>query len=204
MKEIALTKKQMEVLSFIRKCCRKSGQAPTYRDIANEFNIDVRAAYQRVQSLKKKGIIKAKERGGIELTTDYRPSQGIPILGSVPAGAPLDSEQWVDQYSAIFEDLNSGDVFALKARGDSMIDAGIFSEDLLLVKEDVCPPIGSVVIGAIDGEFTVKTLSKQNDQLYLCAENQNANYQPILLRGEHRILGRVLWSARKISERKAT
>lgn len=197
------TEKQRTVLEFIRDTVRRTGNAPTCRVIADHLGVDVRAAHQHLQKLREQGCLEPGTTGRrtkIRLADQYRPERGVPVLGAVPAGPPLEAEAQVERYLDLAAEVERGQLFSLRVRGDSMVDRGILDGDLLLVRAtDTEPREGKVFVAALDGQFTVKTVRRSGDRVMLVAENQAAGYPPIPLAGDDvRLLGRAIWSLREL------
>jgi repressor LexA len=203
-----LTARQETVVAFIQRHVRRHGKAPTYREIARHIGRDVRAAYQHVQALERKGVLERRDHG-IRLLGDYDPPRGIPVLGRVAAGAPILAVENIEEHVELFDDIErelqgggggpgeTGDLFMLRVRGDSMIDAGISDGDLVLVRaqrEDSDGEIAAVVIGE---EATVKRVRLGPNSLRL--EPANESYRPIIVGPEDdvRIAGKVIMSIRR-------
>jgi len=120
----------------------------------------------------------------------------IPILGRVPAGKPFLSEANWEGLLTIPNDMGSGKLFALRVKGDSMIDAGIMDGDRVIVKQQGTAENGEIVCAVIEGEATLKRFYKENGVVTLKAENEK--YAPITVaEGEFRIAGRVIGLLRK-------
>jgi repressor LexA len=194
-----LTPRQQRVTKFIQREFRRNGEAPTYREIARHIGRDVRTAYQHVEALERKGIL--ERRGGrIELLGDYRPPRGIPLVGHVAAGTPILATENVEDHLDI-EKLLKGqatdDLFLLRVKGDSMIDAGINDGDLVLVRSQPKVNNGEIAAVIIGDEATVKYVRISDDEVIL--EPANSKYKPITLGPEDdvRIAGKVVMALRQ-------
>jgi repressor LexA len=134
---------------------------------------------------------------------DYQPKDPnnveIPLIGRVAAGSPILSEQNVERYIPVPRALikTEGRYFALKVRGDSMINAGIHEDDLLVVNSTNRAKNKDIVVALIDDEVTVKRLILEGEQPYLKAENPS--YQDIYPQGEWSIQGKVVGLIREIN-----
>src|SRR2546425_1051826 len=121
---IGLTDKQRKVLSYIQKTFAKTGESPTYREIADYLGVTVRSAHQHVLALERKRVLKRNPgHRCIELLPTYIPPRGLPILGKIAAGTPILAEQNVEGYLEL-KDVVEGDaehLFLLKVSGDSML-----------------------------------------------------------------------------------
>ncbi len=197
------TDKQRAVLEFIREKVRGTGKAPTCREIAGHMGVGPRAAHQHLHALRKQGFLVPAvpgRRTKVRLSDEHRPERGVPVLGVVPAGPPLESEAMVDEYLDLAAEVERGSLFSVRVRGDSMIDRGILEGDFLLVRStETQPREGKVFVAAIDGKFTIKTVRRSGDRILLVPENHAAGYPPIPLAGEDvRLLGRAIWAMRDL------
>ena len=114
----------------------------------------------------------------------------IPILGRVPAGGPLLAEENIEGSLDLSEEFAGKKTFALKVHGDSMIEAGICEDDLVVVRsQDEAEP-GEIVVALVDGEATVKRLERRNGKLWL--QPANPRYEPIPVAGDTRVIGKVI------------
>ncbi len=196
-----LTKRQSEILRFITEFINTNGFAPAIRDIAKEFHIYVRAAYDHLLILEKKGFLtrdKGKNRS-ILLTNHPKNSDlsHFPILGRVSAGNPLEAVENVEDYLVVSKNLFQGkEIFALKVRGDSMIDAGIYEDDFVVVKIDAQVKNGDIVVALLDNETTVKRIYFNKDNITLRPEN--SKYNPIISKNI-KVIGKVIGLLRKFT-----
>ncbi|HVV00982.1 MAG TPA: transcriptional repressor LexA [Verrucomicrobiae bacterium] len=193
------TKKQREILRFIRQKQERESVTPTYREIAREFGFgSVNAALAHVQALITKGFL-TRQPGlarslRVVLPTRSTPRPQvvpIPIYGSIPAGLPQDSTQ--EEEGCVLIDINTIGIkptsrtFGLKVRGDSMIGKSILDGDIAVIEHGVEPRSGDVVAALIDGEVTLKTFVLQRSRAYLRAENPK--YRDLIPRAELQIQG---------------
>jgi repressor LexA len=178
-----LSPKQSKILSFIETEISRLGRPPTYRDIASFCGYDAVGTVQdHIRALIKKGFLIREDGVARGLKPAHRAeSFDIPILGTVPAGRPVE---------AIEESLGSlsvpakwrGDLYALRVTGESMIGAGILDGDFVVVKKTTEVRDGDIVVAMIDGEATVKYLEKRPGQVRLLPANPK--FSPIHLREE--------------------
>lgn len=191
-----LTTKQQEVLMFIRKTIR-NGLPPTIREIASEFGFSSTGTVRDyLKALCTKGylILEEKKSRAIELTE--KAMLTIPILGIVPAGVPVLAIENVEDYFNVDKLFSQKDeLFFLRVHGDSMIDAGIMPNDLVLVKKQPCAQNKDIVVCQVDGEVTVKTLRTREDKFFL--EPANKNYSIIPLNERSQIIGKVITAVRQ-------
>nr|MBN2278017.1 transcriptional repressor LexA [candidate division Zixibacteria bacterium] len=158
------------------------GKSPTIREIGEKFGISsTNGVRTHLQALMKKGYIRRQEliSRGIELVRDLSGAiRRVPLVGSVPAGNPIDAIENIDGEIAVDASfLPSGETFTLRVTGDSMIKAGIFDGDLVLVKKQKTADPGDIVVAIIGEEATVKRYYPENGRIRLQPENDS--YEPI-------------------------
>jgi len=194
-----VTDRQRDVLEFISKYHDEHGYSPSIRDIAGNFDCSVKGAYDHVVALEKKGLIdREKNRSrvillaqrGRQLLKISEPSK-IPILGRIAAGAMTYADHVTDEYitapaDGMFGD--SGKLFALRVKGDSMINAGIREHDIAIFKEQPAASAGDIVAALVEDEATVKFYFTQAGRVVLKAANPM--YQDMYF-PEVRILGKL-------------
>ena len=176
-----LTERQNEILDFIRGQQENTGFTPSTREIQGHFGFGSQTAVMdHLRAMERKGVLErqpGKARSILLAETLRRtPVIDIPLYGMIPAGMPADQQQESDGCISI--DLETirlprgSKVFALKVRGDSMVNAGIHENDtvILELKE---PRDGEVVAALIDGETTLKRFIVQRGKPFLRAENPN-------------------------------
>ncbi|MBI4234679.1 transcriptional repressor LexA [Candidatus Peregrinibacteria bacterium] len=178
----ALTEKQEAVLKFIEEYQMAYGKSPTLREMREHFQVSSdNSVLKHLKALEEKGFISKDDtpRGiGLLNAVKEKLSAGIssvrlPILGAIPAGGPVLSEEYVQGYMNVGEDLaaNEKDFFLLQVTGNSMIDAGIFEGDLVIVDMKKEPRDGDIVVALVDGENTLKRFVKKGGAVHLKAEN---------------------------------
>lgn len=191
-----LTNRQKEVASFIGSFMRDNGFAPSVRDIAGKFGFSVKAAHDHLKALERKGAIRMT-RGvsrSIELVdTDFAltvDTVKIPVIGTIAAGKPLLSEENIDYSLDVPVTMlkNTTDTyFALKVRGDSMIEAGIFDGDIAILKKCDTAERGDIVAASVEDDdsygITLKKFYPRND----CIELRpcNSSMGPIVTHACH-------------------
>ncbi|MEW5993317.1 MAG: transcriptional repressor LexA [Candidatus Zixiibacteriota bacterium] len=199
-----LTEKQRAVLEFIQEQIAGRGQPPTVREIGRRFGIrSTNGVRTHLTALIKKGYLK-KERlisRGLELTRSLAGVGRVPLVGSVPAGLPIDAIENVEGEIAVDTTfLPKGDTFTLKVSGDSMKNAGILDGDLVIVRKQQVAQKGDIVVAIIGGEATVKRYVPSGRTIRLQPENED--YEPIIVQqrsGEFRIAGKVVGLLRKFA-----
>jgi len=199
----ALTDKQAQVLACIQREVQRGGRAPSYRAIAAQLGVTVRAAYQHVQALERKGVLtRTRRHRGLQLTEEHLPPTGLPIVGRVAAGTPILATENIEGYLEI--DRLLGDratLFALQVKGDSMVDRQIYEGDHVIVRAQPWVEHGAVGVIAIEEEITVKTVLHRGTGLWLKPENQRRGYPLLRPRPEQRlrIVGKVIATFRHVS-----
>lgn len=190
-----LTKRQKQVLGFIQQAVRRTGRAPTYRAMASHLGVDVRSAYQHVQSLERKGVLE-RSGGRIDLASDYQSPKGLPVLGRVAAGTPILAVENIEGYIDLDTLLNEENLFYLRIKGDSMIEAGIHDGDLVMARAQSTVENGEIAVVVVGEESTVKHVRFLSDRLIL--EPANPKYEPMTLYSgdDVRIAGKVLMAMR--------
>lgn len=164
-----LTKRQLEVADFIEQYIDTNGYAPSVRNIADNFGFSPKAAYDHMTALKKKGVIKTADNlpRGLALLKRNNNSDTtvikVPLVGTTAAGAPLFSEEAYDGYLPIPQSLvgvsDSDTIYALKVRGDSMIEDGINDGDIAILLRTKEAKNGDIVVASIgDDESYAITL----------------------------------------------
>jgi repressor LexA len=194
-----LTEKQRQILDFIVERVLEQGMPPTLREIAERFGLQsVRSVQTHLDALEKKGVIRrlAGKSRGIEVVRERVPHRGIPIVGHISAGRPIPALE--DIQGTLDLDVLFGKderPFALRVQGDSMIEAGIFAGDLVIVQPRSYAEPGEIVVALKDDEATVKYFALVDGKPMLVPAN--ARYAPAPL-GEGQILGRVVGVLRQI------
>ena len=198
-----LTSKQAQVLACIQRRVQRTGQAPSYREIAAHLGVTVRTAYQHVQALERKGVLtRARRHHGLHLAADHLPPTGLPIVGRVAAGTPILATENIDGYLEIDRLLaDRSTLFALQVKGDSMVDRQIHEGDYVIVRTQPWVAHGDIGVMAIDEAITVKTVLHRRTGVWLKPENQHQGYPVIRLRPDQRvrIVGKVIAVFRPVS-----
>ena len=192
-----LTKKQERVLAFLQRRVRKTGKAPTYREIAAELRIDVRSAYQHVEALERKGFVERTGRR-IELLGDHRPERGIPVVGRVAAGSPILAIENVEEHVDLAREFDDDDAFFLRVRGDSMTGAGINDGDLVLVRPQPRVENGRIAAVIVGEEATVKRVFLRKNRIELRPENPAHRTMVYGPDDDVRIAGKVVMTMRRL------
>lgn len=191
MSKEAKAEKKMKVFNFIRSKL-SNGVSPSVREImdAMEFK-STSTAHRYINALVEDGLIEKTDTLNRSLRLPNSNSAAVPVIGTVTAGQPVTAFEDITGY-VNFEVPNHdpNELFALKIKGESMINAGILDGDIVIVQKDTYAENGDIVVAFIDGEdATVKRFYKEDGKYRLQPENDNM--QPIIL-DECEILGKVI------------
>lgn len=176
-----LTPKEKVLFLFIEKYQFKHGASPTVREMRLAMKLKSDGfVIHCLKSLVEKGVIKKGDTPrSIKLLPSVRQKLHadfvkIPVLGNIPAGSPVLSEENVEDWVTFEEGQikNPAKTFVLKVRGDSMLDAGIFDGDFVVAVADKKPRIRDIVVALVDGGSTVKRYMEERGKPYLQAENR--------------------------------
>jgi repressor LexA len=197
-----LTDKQQKILEFVKSYAKQHGYPPTFREIGDYFGFGWTASKTHLKAIERKGFIKItpSRSRGIEIVGP-RPSEGrmIPVVGRIRAGQPILAYEEVDSHLFVDSTLfPAEDAFSLKVTGDSMIEAGIYNGDYVVVKPQQTIHNGEIGIVLIGDEATVKrVLIKEKGKATLKPENRAM--KPVTYKADEvKIIGRVLGVIRKI------
>ncbi|MBU0531505.1 transcriptional repressor LexA [Patescibacteria group bacterium] len=203
-----LTKKQSEVLAFIKEYIADNGYSPSYREIADHFGLSSPATiHQHVQALVEKGMIEVDEDGcarSIEIVdqveSEYAiPAVMLPLAGLITAGEPIEAVE-EREAMAIPSDfvVDSDNSYVLKVKGRSMIEDGIFDGDYVVIERNPSPKNGDVVVALLDNAYaTLKRFYREGNQIRL--QPANSTMQPIIVQGNLNIQGIVRAVIRKFA-----
>lgn len=177
-----LTERQEAVLKFIEEYQMSHGRSPTLREMRENFDVSSdNGILKHLKSLEEKGFIeKDATPRGIALLKSVKEKLDsntvkLPVLGFIPAGGPVLTEEYVNSWMTVGEDLakNARDYFMLTVTGNSMIDAGIFEGDLVVVNARKHPQHEDIVVALVDNHNTLKRFIKKDGKVYLKAENKD-------------------------------
>lgn len=175
-----LTRRQSDILTFIRRYTESHGYPPSVREIGQAMGVTSSSTvHSHLAALERKGYLRrdpSKPRALEILRDNGGPAARVvtlPIVGRVAAGAPLLAEQNVDDYMPVPADmLNGAEGFVLKVRGDSMIGAGILDGDLLVVRRQATATNGDIIVARLEDEATVKQYFREKDRIRLQPANE--------------------------------
>jgi len=208
-----LTDRQREILEFITQSITERGYPPTLREIGTHFGIrSTNGVNDHLRALEKKGYLQRedlKSRALRPVSASGRPMDSssevveIPLLGRVAAGVPLLAVENVEDTVRVdrFFIGQTREVFALRVKGDSMIEDGIFDGDYIFVRKQLQANRGDTVVAMIEGEATVKRYYPEGDNIRF--QPANARMQPIVVRKREfksvNLLGIVVGVYRKMT-----
>ena len=200
-----LTKKEQQVLKFIKNFINTHKIPPTNREIAEYFGIAPKNAFKYLTILEKKGYIKKNKKisRGITITDSNLTSEKqIPLVSYVAAGSPIELDEYSSEYYTIDSKMFPYEnIFMFKVIGDSMINAHIDDGDIAVVAPNTHIKSGDIVVASIYNEITLKRFIKKNNFNILHPENEK--YNDIILNNinqdEVKIIGKVVGIIRKIS-----
>ena len=193
-----ISKKQMEILEYIKSEILRIGYPPAVREICEAVNLrSTSSVHAHLESLEKNGYIRrdpTKPRA-IEIIDDTfnltrREMVNVPMVGQVAAGEPILAEENITNYFPIpMEFMPNNDTFMLTVRGDSMINVGIYDGDYVLVEKRQTASNGEIVVALVEDSATVKTFYKEAGYYRLQPENDDMD--PIIVMNCE-ILGKVI------------
>ena len=192
-----LTKKQEKIFEFICNQIQQLGYPPTVREIGGEFEISEKGAYDHLNAIEKKGYIKrAPGKPRAIKVMDFVQKKGsrsaidVPIVGRVAAGEPLLASQNIEGTLPFPGNMVRDEpCFALRIKGSSMIDAGIFEDDFVIVRAQNYADSGDIVVALLGDEATVKRFFPEGNRIRLQPENHSM--RPIIVQSVQ-ILGKVI------------
>ena len=175
-----LSARQLTILEFIKSSSDSQGYAPSMREIGDAAGLNSPASVKyQLDILEEKGFIRRDENRGRAMEVvlpDHMAGESastdktrfIPLVGSIAAGVPITADQQVEETLPLPESLvGKGDLFMLKVKGESMIDAAICDGDYVVIRQQKDANNGEIVAAMIDGEATVKTFSRKGGHIWL-------------------------------------
>ncbi len=193
-----ITSKQQEILEYIKDTILSKGYPPTVREICEAVRLkSTSSVHSHLETLERNGYIRrdpTKPRA-MEILDDSfslirREMVQVPMVGTVAAGQPILAEENIEEYFPIpAEMLPNSQTFMLRIKGNSMINAGIFEGDRVIVEQTSTAQNGDIVVALIDDSATVKRFYKENGHYRLQPENDSM--EPIIV-SEMNVLGKVI------------
>ena len=201
-----LTESQAKVLKTISDFIAENGYSPTAKEISEILHITQTSVFEQLERLEKKRYITrqkgaARTIGLLNQTENEKPVKKseavklvkVPVIGTIAAGAPIFADENMEGEILVDEsNIGKGRFFALRVRGDSMINAGINNGDLVIIKRQPLAENGDIVAALIDSEATLKRLSLSNDEVFLLPENEKYSPINVTCREDFRILGKMV------------
>ncbi len=211
-----ITKKQQEILDYMKREILEKGYPPSVRQICEAVGLkSTSSVHSHLESLEKNGYIKkdaTKPRAIEILDDDFRDARlrslgiipessqaetatteftNVPVIGHVAAGQPLLAVESIESYFPIpIDRLPNAETFMLKVQGESMVNAGILNDDYVLVEKKSTASDGEMIVALIGDSATVKTFYREDG--YYRLQPENDFMEPIIVRGELEILGKVI------------
>ena len=186
-----LSKSQIKIFEYLKECS-ENGRVPSVREICENTGLSsTSTVHYHLKHLEDKGYI-VREHGVnrcIQITGEEK-SVSVPVLGKVAAGNPIVAIEDIECYVPVPEKLKRGkELFALRIQGESMINAGILNDDIVIVNRTPVAENGEIVVALVEDSATVKRFYKENGHYILQPENDD--YEPIIV-DEVILLGKVI------------
>ena len=202
-----LSAMQQRIYDYIAACIQTQGYPPSVREIGEAVGLrSPSTVHFHLKKLADAGVIEIGAGKGRAITLTHpaapsvpepeEPADRVPIVGNVAAGSPILAQECIEDYLTFDTGGREGEYFALRVRGESMLNAGILPGDFVVVHQQPTAYNGEIVVALLGDEATVKRLSRRNGQVWLLPENEN--YQPIDGR-EATLLGKVTAVIRQYS-----
>lgn len=201
----ALTIRQQRILEFIRKAVADRGYPPSVREIGDAVGLrSPSSVHSQLATLERGGFLRrdpSRPRAievrfdpDTELSMPVMPTKAVPLVGEIAAGAPILAEERVDDVYPLPRDLvGEGTLFMLRVRGESMLQAGVFPGDLIVIRQQPTVEQGEMCAAMIDGEATVKFFRRTKaGEIFLDPANDGYEPIPVAADVEGAILGKVV------------
>lgn len=203
-RENGLTESQAKVMKTISDFIAENGYSPTAKEIAEILHITQTSVFEQLSRLEKKRYI-TRQKGaartiGIMEQNCEKPVKNdalrlvkVPVLGTIAAGFPIFADENMDGEVLIDEsNIGKGKFFALRVRGDSMVNAGINDGDLVIIRRQPLAENGDIVAALIDCDATLKRLSLNDGEVFLLPENEKYHPINVTCRDDFKILGKMV------------
>ncbi len=177
-----LTEKQQMIYNIITRFIEEKGYSPSIREICAEANLRSPATvHQHIKLLKQKGYLSGTENKKRAIFDPKRSTyKEVPMIGTITAGVPVTAYENIEEYYPIPATFARGkELFILTVKGDSMVQAGIFDKDKVIVEKRQYAENGEIIAALIDDSATVKRYFKENGKIRLQPENEA--YEPIIV-----------------------
>ena len=204
---VKMTKMQQKIYDTIAEALQRQGYPPSVREIGEAVGLkSPSTVHFHLKHMEEMGVLTKGAGKGRALTLAQPPqavqeeaepaADRIPVVGTVAAGSPILAEECIEDYLTFDTGGREGEYFALRVRGESMLNAGILPDDLVVVHRQPTAHNGEIVVALLGDEATVKRLSRRNGEVWLLPENEH--YQPIDGR-QATLLGKVTAVVRQYS-----
>jgi len=201
-----LTKRQQQILDFIRADLHRRGYPPSVREIGEAVGLSSSSTvHSHLAALEAKGFIRrdpSKPRAlevldfrETDRNIDYDSVRAVPVVGQVAAGSPILAAENIEQTMSLPTEMADEGTFILRVKGESMIEAGILDGDFVVVKQQQTAQNGEIVVALLDDSATVKTFYREADRIRL--QPENSSMDPIYSR-DVSILGKVVALFRRL------
>lgn len=204
-KQKGLTESQAKVMKTISNFINENGYSPTAKEISEILHITQTSVFEQLSRLEKKRYITrqkgaARTIGILESAAVEKPVKNetlklvkVPVLGTIAAGVPIFADENMEGEILVDEsNIGKGRFFALRVRGDSMINAGIMNGDLVIIRRQPLAENGDIIAALIDCDATLKRLSMSNGEVFLLPENEKYSPIDVTCREDFRILGKMV------------
>ena len=211
MTEHALTARQQHILEVIRETVATRGYPPSVREIGEAVGLrSPSSVHSQIASLQRNGYLRKDPSRPRAIEVQFDPetelsvapaaTKGVPLVGEIAAGAPIVAEERVEQvYPLPRELVGEGTLFALRVRGESMLEAGVFPGDLVVVRQQPTVEQGEMCAALIDGEATVKFFRRtKSGEVFLDPANEGYEPIPVTPDQDGTILGKVVTVIRRL------
>lgn len=179
-----------QVYNFTLNYVSENGFPPSVREICDKCSIKSTAsAYSYIEKLRSRGLIEKSplKKRAITLTQNQTAFKSVPLVGTIRAGQPIFAVENLEGYYPIPEEFSTGGTeFALKVKGDSMINAGIYENDIVIVNQQNTANNGEIVVALVDDSATVKRLIIKDNKIILHPENdhmQDMYFEDVIILG---------------------
>ena len=177
-----LTQRQKEILEFVIGYIKENEMSPSFNEIKDKFGLSaLSTVHEHITELVDKGFLRRDERNerGLYLPAKRQQYIEVPLVGAIACGKPIEAMEMPDEYIRVAREENlRGNIYALKAKGDSMIREGIFDGDLIIVKKQSTAENGDTVVAVIDdNQATLKKYFQEKEKIRL--QKANPEFAPI-------------------------
>lgn len=202
-----LTKRQQQILDFIRGEIHRCGYPPSVREIGEAIGLSSSSTvHSHLAALESKGYLRrdpSKPRAlevldfrETDRGVDYGSVRAVPVVGQVAAGQPILAAENIEQTMSLPTEMADDQTFILRVKGDSMIEAGILDGDFVVVRQQQTATNGDIVVAMLEDSATVKTFYREPDRIRL--QPENSTMEPIYSR-DVSILGKVVALFRRLA-----